>query len=882
MPVSSQIEEEEWDQVADLLDLTQNYDDQAFLTSELYGTLTNKVVGLRYYNGYASAGEEVIVEREPTNAYDSNAIRILNVHRQQIGHIPRTVAAKLARYMDNGWLQVEGVLKGEQGYYEVPIGLRLYGSSEPEERERLSDMMKRDKLPLDDFRARVKADREMAKAMAKAARDAKKNKNAAAGNITYANQAGPDSNGGDGPSIEDITAGSERFNPRNLEQMSEQMGLQEEDLKNLPEVEQPKSIAVKLLPFQRQGLAWLLSKESPQMPVQGSDEAVQLWKRNGKNLITHVATQFSLKNQEPTLASGGILADDMGLGKTVQMISLILADREKGIPRKSGVTNANLVLAPVSVMSNWAQQVKQHVQEGFELKVLTYHGTRKEPINPKTIENYDMVITTYETVMSEYWNKCKKKVPSKDGLFSVQWRRLILDEGHNIRNPSAKKAIAACELLAQSRWLLTGTPVVNSLKDLYSMIKFLRMSGGLERFEIFNRCLMRPVNQGDSTGSLILQLLMRDICLRRKKDMEFVDLRLPELSEYVHRITFTPDEQEKYDALQKEAKGQLDLYQVKQEKGGQAAQNAYRHLLEVLLRLRQVCNHFKMVGQDRVASILEMLSQQDKLDLTPENQEALQKMLQLSIDSQEDCPVCMETPPNPVITCCGHIFCYECIERVIETQHKCPMCRAHLDTPATTLVRPPKESSRESIGFDPDSSSSKIEALMNILNATQKKPGVKTVVFSQWTSFLNILEPHLDEAGINYTRIDGSMSALDRDAAMDALSAQPNCTVMLASLAVCSVGLNLVAASQVILADTWWAPAIEDQAVDRVHRLGQTRPTTVFRLVMEGSIEESVLQIQEDKRKLMALAFAEKEEKKRKGKHARLADIQHLLGVGGG
>lgn len=101
---------------------------------------------------------------------------------------------------------------------------------------------------------------------------------------------------------------------------------------------------------------------------------------------------------------------------------------------------------------------------------------------------------------------------------------------------------------------------------------------------------------------------------------------------------------------------------------------------------------------------------------------------------------------------------------------------------------------------------------------------------------------------------------------------------MLASLAVCSVGLNHVAVNQVILADSWWAPAIDDQAVDRVHCLGQKRPTTVWRLVMEGSIEERVLEIQAQKRKLMLTPFREKRGKRTAGgKMARLADIERLL-----
>lgn len=97
------------------------------------------------------------------------------------------------------------------------------------------------------------------------------------------------------------------------------------------------------------------------------------------------------------------------------------------------------------------------------------------------------------------------------------------------------------------------------------------------------------------------------------------------------------------------------------------------------------------------------------------------------------------------------------------------------------------------------------------------------------------------------------------------------------SLGVCAVGLNLTAANQVILSDTWWAPAIEDQAVDRVHRLGQNKETRVFRLIMDNTIEEQTIQVQQDRRKLMQLAFAEKAGKRGQAKSGRLADIQRLL-----
>jgi len=276
-------------------------------------------------------------------------------------------------------------------------------------------------------------------------------------------------------------------------------------------------------------------------------------------------------------------------------------------------------------------------------------------------------------------------------------------------------------------------------------------------------------------------------------------------------------------------------------------------------------------------NLLSLLDSDDVVELNPENRLALQAILQLSIDSSDECAVCLETLHNPVITACKHVFGYECIERVISTQHKCPLCRTALQD-VEQLVHPAvEEELEEDADIDISTKSSKTEALMSILQASRRDPASKVVIFSQWTSFLNIIQHQLNEFGYKYARIDGSMPARARDAAITALETDPETRILLASLSVCSVGLNLVAADTVILADSWWAPAIEDQAVDRVHRLGQTRPCTVWRLVMENSIEERVLEIQKEKRKLVGKAFQEKGGKREKAKMTRLADIQKLL-----
>lgn len=267
----------------------------------------------------------------------------------------------------------------------------------------------------------------------------------------------------------------------------EKFGLDEEALANLPMADPPKKLATKLLPYQRQGLHWLLEKEDPQLPLADLTDTVQLWKRSKHNedIYTNIATHFSLKGTEPVLASGGILSDDMGMGKTLEMIALMVSDT-----KKLGSSKSTLIIAPVGVMSNWTGQIAHHVKAKHALNVLVHHGAGKKLLKPGEIAQYDVVVTSYATLATDYCPRDKKNappVPRSQGLFSINWRRVILDEGHTIRNPQTKAALAASNLMAHSRWVLTGTPIINNLKDLYSLVRFIRLTGGLERLEIFNR-----------------------------------------------------------------------------------------------------------------------------------------------------------------------------------------------------------------------------------------------------------------------------------------------------------------------------------------------------------------------------------------------------------
>ncbi|KAJ5099789.1 hypothetical protein N7532_006790 [Penicillium argentinense] len=863
--------EEEDAEATEVAQGSEDADDAATSNFVHYGSFKTTIVGVRYYRGRATRGEHVILRREPQNKYDRNAICVENVMRCQIGHIGRGVAAKLAKYMDPHEIVIEAVLTGTIGSFTCPIMLKLYGTADPDKAEELQMRLKVDGLLAHEIdvaeRERKKQQQEQRRQQEAAATHARALAlgQAAQGwqtndDPTFSNLSAPEGTGKSEDSLEDLMDQSKVFNPREIGRVVETFGQKEDDLAKMPMADSPETLATTLLPYQRQGLKWMISRESPVFPAPGSDAIVQLWKHD-KSSYLNIATNFSTTT-EPPLASGGILADDMGLGKTLQTIALILANPTPRTPSSSKTT---LIISPVGVMSNWRNQIQDHTRPETAPKVFIYHGTGKK--EAKNLANYDVVITSYGALHMEF-NPQANKPPAK-GIFSLHWRRVVLDEGHTIRNPRSKASLAASGLRADSRWTLTGTPIINNLKDLYSQVRFLKLSGGLEDLGVFNSVLIRPLTSRDPEARLLLEALMATICLRRTKSMKFVDIRLPEMTSRILRVKFHDHEQKKYDALQQEAKGAL--LQFKDNQG------SYSNLLEVLLRMRQVCNHWGLC-KDRIETLMKTLEENKVVPLTTENVKALQDLLQLAIESQEICAICLDNLEEPVITACAHSFCSGCIKETIIRQHKCPLCRAEIKD-ESVLVFPVVD-----LGEDPSTAvadaskpSSKIEALMKVLTAKGQAENTKTVVFSQWTSFLTLIEPQLEQRSIKFARVDGSMQSIKRDNSINMFSNDPSCTVLLASLNVCSVGLNLVAGNQVILCDSWWAPAIEDQAIDRVYRLGQNRETTVWRLVMEDTIEERVIHVQERKRALMQAAFRETGRRKAEDRTQRVADLETLL-----
>lgn len=754
----SQSEREAWQQHGitedDINEIVGSSQDDADGSESLhkYGELATKVVGVRYYRGYANPGEQILIRREPGNPYDSNAIRIDNVQGTQIGHIPRTIASKLAKYLDNRWMHLEGQLAGEIGTFDCPLTVQMFGPDpNSDEGKRLRGKMSADKLSTKVVQDAEKRRRDEEKEKLAAARKA------AAMQPKYTNQASSVGGSQQQFDMSTILEASQRVNPRELSDTTDKLGFTEQELKDMPQAPKPDGIQTNMLPYQLQALRWLLDQESPRQPGSNASDSVQLWTKT-RDRYTNLATNFATATA-PQFASGGILSDDMGLGKTLEMISLIVADNEKF---GRGTT---LIVAPLSVMSNWSGQIATHVKESNMLNVYTYHATGRVDMKRADFEKYDVVLTTYQTLTADYMPRGTSSKPGQElrskGLYSVPWRRVILDEGHTVRNAKAKGASAVTALTARSRWALTGTPIVNSLTDLFSLLRFIRITGGLEQLDLFNRVLTRPYKNGEQSAVVLLQLIMKAFTLRRRKEMSYIDLKLPGLEEYVQRIDFSENERRRYEALSEEARGLLTKCE-KSPSGSRNANTAYQHLLEILLRMRQVCNHWQLCGE-RVTNLLAQLEEAKTVALTDENKKALQDVLQLQIESQEDCAVCLETLHDPVITTCGHFFGRDCITKVIETQHKCPMCRAPLQDEAVLVSPSDSGEQAQDDNLDVTQSSSKLEALVQILGATKagKTPG-KTVVFSQWTRFLDIVQARLEKEGYKYCRLDGYGSSLER------------------------------------------------------------------------------------------------------------------------
>lgn len=483
---------------------------------------------------------------------------------------------------------------------------------------------------------------------------------------------------------------------------------------------------------------------------------------------------------------GGILAHAMGLGKTITMLSLM---RLQGI-------ESTIVVCPKSVLTQWRDEAMRILKLPVDCIVM-YHGPNRAVLLEGTSVHCRLVLTTFDIVRLD----CKS---GNSPLHANHWDRIVLDEAHRICEQSSKTARTIRSMRARNRWCVTGTPFKNGVTDLVALSKFLLVPPYCN--SMWWRCHSQNRHKLQEWRNAFLNIMDKRV------------LTLPAVNDQLVRTKRTAAEEVVRKTLQHASPlavqqqpfhlrvEEQELEEVRAATGAQG-----EHELLKIMRLRQAANHPLLLANTLAA---------------------MSRLLTAGV-SGTGCGACAEEHVAQALAC-GHKLCSTCAVDVL----MCPCCIA-------------EQMHVSCVGGTPWRHSAKTHALAEYLTLTfTSDPHAKVVLFSQWTTCLDLLALLLERMGLNVARYDGRVNSVDeRTDIIDTFRNDPGCRVLLTSLGAGGEGLNLVFANHVILMEPYWNCAAEQQAVDRLHRIGQKRTTHVVRIVVSDSIEDWVQEIQQKKTK---------------------------------
>jgi superfamily II DNA or RNA helicase len=419
-----------------------------------------------------------------------------------------------------------------------------------------------------------------------------------------------------------------------------------------------------------------------------------------------------------SLKLGGVLADDMGLGKTLQTLSWLAWLQRQNATRPKPV----LVICPASVLHNWRREAERFTPS---LKVLVLESGIARHTLRKQIPQHDLIITNYALLRRDL-----------EALQKFDFRAIILDEAQFIKNPTAQVTLSVKQLEADHRLALTGTPLENRMLDLWSIVDFVQPGylGNQAQFAEW----YEPRGNGGAEGPQRiarrrLAAKIRPLMLRRLKRQVAQDL--PDRIEQRRDCELGEVQRKLYLAELRRSRDK-----VMQAVAEQGVARSKIHVLAALTRLRQICCHPQLVGND--------------------------------------------------------------------------------------------------------AASGKTETLIELLEPLLAE-GQKVLIFSQFVQMLRLLETECRQRQIPTHILTGETK--NRHDVVQAFQDDPAAAVFLLSLRAAGTGLNLTTASYVILYDPWWNPAVEAQAIDRSHRIGQTRTVNAYRLIAPGTVEEKIWELQQRK-----------------------------------
>ncbi|KAF8244002.1 hypothetical protein K440DRAFT_29880 [Wilcoxina mikolae CBS 423.85] len=491
---------------------------------------------------------------------------------------------------------------------------------------------------------------------------------------------------------------------------------------------------------------------------------------------------------------GGILADHMGLGKTLTILSLITATLELADTHHSEMED--LLSAPEFKMRSRATLVVTPVSTlgNWEEQIATHvwpGRLRYFVYHGKNRPTDPASLCDYDVVFTTFSIVSQEWKSERDPLHAIDFYRLVLDEAHEIRAEKSQRSRSVCALTSERRWAVTGTPFQNNLTDIATLFKFLKYTPLDTKIGFQNYIL--ATQTGEKSGMDNLRSALKAVCLRRTKAT--IEADLPQRTEQICFLDFRSDEKELYESHKKKM--------ARNRTHGSASSVA--DTLRCLSKLRMICDH----GLDL---------------LPPENFEGL------------GCP--------------HRSICTECIELLPGTDGGLSECEECSVDEAPT----PEAAPEMGLGRFPNyrGPSTKVNALLQAIinDNTGDHNSPKHVVFSVWTRMLDLVGIALERAGIPFCRLDGSMPRARRDAELKKFRDDSRFLVILISLMAGGVGINLTCASRVHMMEPHWNPMVELQALERVHRLGQTRDVLITRYIIRGSFENNMLACQRKKLEL--------------------------------
>lgn len=417
---------------------------------------------------------------------------------------------------------------------------------------------------------------------------------------------------------------------------------------------------------------------------------------------------------------GGVLADDMGLGKTLQALLLVQMNREVGKP--------SIVVCPKTLLFNWQDEAVKFFPQLKAMIVEGAPGEREKKI--AQAKEYDLVVTSFSAL---------KKDADVYEKMKMRFNYCIVDEAQFIKNHKTQSAKAVKKIDADYRLAMTGTPLENSVSEVWSIFDFV-MPGFLGNYNTFKTRFENPIMK-QSDGEILAALRGKISCFMLRRSKAAVLKELPPKIEQLAHCQLGDHQNILYQEILANTK--KEIFDTVKEKGFAKSQI---HILAALMKLRQVCNHPALLLKD--------------------------------------------------------------------ANHK-------------------------------KYESAKLDLFMELIDEIMAS-NRKVLVFSQFTSMLDILAKEMKAKKIRHNYLSGKTQ--NRKELVDDFNTDPDKKVFLISLKAGGTGLNLVSADNVIIFDPWWNPSVENQAIDRAHRIGQKNSVNVYKLVTKGTIEEKILKLQEKKK----------------------------------